>query len=403
MTIACPDCGTLQSIPPLPQRAVAKCRVCDLPLERTAGRSLDAALAYAVTTLILLFPANILPMMAVSLAGATRQSVLGSGVWILWQQDWPLVAAQIGAFVLVIPFVRFGLLTSVLALLRLGYRPHWLGRAFRWSSTLEPWAMLDVFLIGFAVGYSRVVAFLPVHIGAGGWCLAAAAFLSMATTATLDTRRVWRRIAPESDMPTGPSLSCRSCDLVLPATSAGGRCPRCRGRVSTRVGDSLIRTTALIVAAALLYGPANVFSMTNAYRLQSVQHHTIFNGILQLIHAQLWPLAVLIFFTSISIPLLKLMGLAWLVISVRLRKQERILGRTKLHRFIDKIGRWSNVDVFTVAVFAPLMQFDGFVSVQAGRGVDAFLLVVVLTMLASNTFDPRLMWDVTRGKHDRGR
>jgi paraquat-inducible protein A len=117
------------------------------------------------------------------------------------------------------------------------------------------------------------------------------------------------------------------------------------------------------------------------------------DGITELFQAHLWPLGVLIFFTSIAIPLLKLAGLSWFLLSVWHGSRYRLVLKTRLCRLIDEIGRWSCVDIFTIAAFLPLMQFDGMVNTNAANGAPPFLLVVVITMLASHTFDPRLMWD----------
>jgi paraquat-inducible protein A len=395
MTIACTDCGTLQDIPPLPWGAIAICPTCDNRLERTNGRSINAALACASATFVLLFPANLAPLMHVSMLGMQRESKLGSGVITLWQHQWVLVALLVAAFAVILPFVRFGLLSLVLALLRLGRRPRWLGRAFRWSLHLDPWAMPDVFLIGGAVGYSRIAAVMPVKIGWGGVCLIFAAFLCMLSRATLDRRAVWRVLSPEGAAPPEeqPVVACRFCDLVRPAAAGGSHCPRCGLRLSTRKPDSMARTAALVIAGFALFFPANLYPMSIDRQFGVLVPHRIVDGIRELFQAHLWPLGVLIFFTSIAIPLLKLAGLSWLLLSVWRGSPRRLVLKTRLCRLIDEIGRWSCVDVFTIAVFLPLMQFDGLLNTDAANGAPAFLLVVVVTMLASQAFDPRLMWD----------
>jgi paraquat-inducible protein A len=395
MTIACTDCGTLQDLPRLPWGAIAVCPTCENRLERTNGRSITAALACASGTLVLLFPANLAPLMHVSMLGMTRQSRLGSGVVILWQHQWVLVAILVAAFAVILPFVRFGLLALVLALLQLGRRPRWLGRAFRWSLSLDPWAMPDVFLIGSAVGYSRIAAVMPLSIGWGGICLIFAAFLCMLSRATLDRRAVWHVLSPESAAPPEdqPAIACLFCDLVQPAAAEGLPCPRCGLTLSARKPDSIVRTTALVIAGFALFFPANLYPMSVDRQLGVTVPHRIVDGILELFQAHLWPLGALIFITSIAIPLLKLAGLSWLLISVRQHSRRRLVLKTRLCRLIDEIGRWSCVDVFTIAVFLPLMQFDGLVSTDAANGAPAFLLVVVVTMLASHAFDPRLLWD----------
>ena len=395
MTIACPDCGTLQDIPRLSRGATAICPTCHNLLERTSGRSLAAALASALATFLLLFPANLLPLMGVSMLGVSRETRIGSGVVALWNGQWLIVAVLVGAFAIVFPFLRFGLLSAVLACLRFERRPAWLGRAFRWAIHLDLWAMPDVFLLGCAVGYSRVSAKLSVTIGWGGLCIVAAAFLAMLSRATLDRRTVWRAIAPERLAPVEgmATISCTICDLVLPTDAGHRHCPRCHARLSTRKPDTVVRTTALLIASFALYFPANIFAMSTDTQLGEKVQHRIVDGIIDLFQAGLWPLGVLIFCTSVAIPFLKLAGLGWLLLSIRRGSRKQLVLKTKTYRLIEEIGRWSNIDVFTIAVFVPLMQFNPLVTAQAATGATAFILVVALTMIASRVFDPRLLWD----------
>lgn len=391
--IACPDCGALETIPPLPPRSIAVCRACRSPLERTAGRSLDAALACALATLVLLFPVNLMPLLKVQIMGLRTQSQLASGVFQMWRQGWVLPALLIGAFAVVLPFARFGLLSASLLALRLGRRPRWLGRAFRWAMQLDLWAMPDVFLLGAAVGYSRVAAQMHATIGIGGWSLVGAAFLCMLSRAALDRRSVWRAIAPEREAPSGTAISCTCCDLVVSAQEEGHACPRCGLTLRARKPDAMIRAVALSIAAFLLYFPANIYPMSEVLRLGREVPHRIIDGIIELAQAGLWPLAGLIFCTSVAIPMLKLLGMAWFVISTRRRSGRRLTLKTRVYRYIDEIGRWSNIDVFTIAVFGPLIRFPPLAIARPGPGASAFILVVVLTMAATRFFDPRLMWD----------
>src|SRR5581483_3901786 len=156
----------------------------------------------------------------------------------------------VALFAMILPLARFGLLSLVLGLLRLGRRPTWLGRGFRWAMYLDQWAMPDVFLFGAAVGYSRVAASLPVVITPGGYCFIAAALLCMLTRASLDQRTVWRAIAMEQEAPPPEvgAISCSACDLVLPASCEQARCPRCGLRVHARKSGSLASTLALVIA-----------------------------------------------------------------------------------------------------------------------------------------------------------
>jgi paraquat-inducible protein A len=403
LILACPQCGTLQDLAPIPIGVTAYCPVCRNTFERTSGRSIAAAFACASSTLILLLPANLLPLLSVSLLGQTHISQLGSGVVALWNHQWVMLAVLVAAFAIILPFVRYTLLTIVLGAVLLARSnhplfsqvPRWLGPAYRWAIELDPWSMPDVFLVGVAVGYSRIEANLPVTFGWGGFCFVAAAFLSILSRAVLDRRTVWRSIEVEQPAigPREPVLSCTACDLVLPLAAEGSRCPRCRARLHARKPDAIIRTLALIIAGFVLYAPANVYPMSTDLQLGQLVPHRIIDGIRELYQAGLWPLGVLIFCTSIAIPFVKLAGLSWFLISIRQRSRKRLRFKTRMYRLIDEIGRWSNTDVFTIAVFLPLLQFGQIISTQAALGAPAFILVVVSTMLASRAFDPRLMWD----------
>lgn len=395
MTIACSDCGTVQDLPPLNRRSVATCPVCRNRLEARTGRNLTVAWICATATLAALIPANVLPLMRVSVLGMTRESRISSGIHALWSHQWAIVALLVAALVIVLPLARFALLSLVLTLVRLGIRTRWLGEAFRWAVQLDPWAMPDVFLLGCAIGYSRIRANLPVTIEAGGVCVILAAVLCMLTRASLDKRTVWRAIAPESQVldEAVPVISCSACALVLPREQQGHPCPRCRLRLSGRRPYAVMRTLALVIAGFALYFPANLFPMSTDIQAGTHVTHRIVDGVRELFAAGLWPLGVVIFCTSIAIPLVKLAGLSWFMLSIWRRSTSVLTLKTQAYRFIDEIGRWSCIDVFTIAVFVPLLQFDGLLTSHAAPGAAAFILVVVLTMAASSAFDPRLMWD----------
>jgi paraquat-inducible protein A len=393
MIVACPDCGAVQRLPELSGGGKSECWRCQAVLERATGRSLDAALACSLATLLLLFPANLLPFLKVSLLGATRESYLASGPLYMWREQWVLMAVIVAAEAVLLPFARFGLLTAALGALRLGRRARWVGPAFRWAERLDEWAMPDVFLFGAVIGYTRVMHRLPVTIEPGGWCLIMVALLAMLTRASLDRRAVWRRIAAPGPRPRVHTIGCTDCDLVLPAEYDGAHCPRCGARVWRRRPFSVMRSVALVIAGYLLYPVANIFPMSVDYQLGAPRPHTIFGGVQQLVDTGLFPLAIIIFTTSIAIPLAKLIGMTWLFLSVENRSAHALVRKTRTFRFIDAIGRWSNVDIFTIAVFLPLMQFAPLVTVRSGGGASPFLLVAVLTMLASRLFDPRLLWD----------
>ncbi len=397
MVIACPDCGTIQRLPVLGRHGRTLCCRCGKVLERAAGRSLNAALALSFTTFLLWFPANLATLMTIRFAGIERSSRLGSGVVEMWHEGWPYLAIVVGLQGVVLPFLRFGLLAAALAAVRLERTGRWTGRVYRWAEHLDLWSMPDVFLFGAAIGYSRVAVHIPVTIGAGGWCLIGAAFFTMMTRASIDRVVVWRMIGHQEPPASGPRLACTECDLVLPARLAGGRCPRCLARLSRRKPWAVSHAAALVIAGFPLFIVANWFPMSVQYGPgRAVEDQTIAWGVLQLVDANLWVLAAIIFIASILIPLVKLLSLSWLLWSIHHHSDRRLVLKTRVFRFVEEIGRWSNIDVFTITIFIPIFQIGGFLSVRAGIGAPAFLAVIVLTMFAAKLFDPRLLWDQAR-------
>lgn len=393
-TIACPDCGTIQSLPPLLPRARLLCRRCDKVLERTAGRSIDASLALAIATFVLWFPANLSTLLTLHVIGIDRSSRLGSGVIGLFNEGLWLVGIVVGLQGIILPFFRFGLLASALAGIKLNRQDLWTGFVFRWAQRLDLWSMPDVFLIGGVIGYSRIAAVLPVTIGPGGWCFIAAAFLTMLTRATLDDRSVWRMIKPPDYTEHGNHIACTECALVLAENMAGRRCPRCAAWLHYRKPYSMMRCTALIIAGYPLYLVALYFPMNVTTVLGRPSDQTIMYGVDRLVQAGFLPLAVIIFCASILIPVGKLVVMSWLLWTLHRHRGTGLQPKTRAYRFVEEIGRWSNIDIFTIVIFLPLMQIQGLVSVHMGTGGPAFLTVIVLTMFAAKLFDPRLLWDL---------
>ena len=305
MTIACPDCGTLEELPRLLRRDTAVCIRCQSDLEKTSGRSIGAALACSLATLLLLVPVNVLPLLRVDIFGMHTQTITAVGVAELWARGWILLAGLSALFVILFPFLRFGLLSAVLAALRLGRRPSWLGTAFRWSLWLDPWAMIDVYLLAGCIGYFRLINIDQAHltIEPGGACFIAAAFLTMLSRATLDARTVWRAIGGETRAQKGEALvGCTTCDLVQPLSREGQPLSALRRAAAAAQARCDPGTAALLVAALALVLPANIFPMNISNHLGQQVHYTIMTGVQDLFKAGLYPLGVLIFCTSILTP-----------------------------------------------------------------------------------------------------
>jgi paraquat-inducible protein A len=187
-------------------------------------------------------------------------------------------------------------------------------------------------------------------------------------------------------------LECRATVRQAHALSQP-RCPRCFARLHERKPHSLGITTVLIVSAAVLYVPANLLPVMNTRTFFDDEQDTIMSGVLELLHSGSWPIALLVFIASIVVPLLKILALAVLLYSAWRREPRLRLERTELYRLVEFIGRWSMLDIYAISLLATLVQVQGFANIIVGWGAWAFGAVVVLTMIATRTFDERLLWD----------
>ncbi|CAG4886271.1 paraquat-inducible protein A [Paraburkholderia saeva] len=198
-------------------------------------------------------------------------------------------------------------------------------------------------------------------------------------------------------------VSCHACGRVEPwqRSALDQQCGRCGATLHRRNPDSLMRVWALLISAALLYIPANLLPVMHTASLVGAEDDTIMSGVVYFWTSGDWPLAVIVFIASIMVPMLKLSVLVLLTITAQRRSKWRPDQRTKLYRIVERIGRWSMLDVFVVTLTVALVRFNSLAVITAGPGALAFGSVVILTMLASMQFDPRLIWDYVDERKDR--
>jgi paraquat-inducible protein A len=199
-------------------------------------------------------------------------------------------------------------------------------------------------------------------------------------------------------------IRCHACHRLSPyrplPPGYQAHCPRCGAGLHLRKPNSLARTWALVLAAYILYIPANMLPIMTVISLGEAEPDTILSGVKSLIAAGMWPLALLVFFASILVPMLKLMVLTYLLLSVQRQSHWRPRDRTRLYRITEIIGRWSMLDILMISILVALVRLGSLATIETGPGATAFAAVVVLTMFAAMSFDPRLIWDVLEKHHE---
>jgi paraquat-inducible protein A len=392
----CPMCGLFQSMPGLGRGASAHCGRCGAALRHQRTDPAGRALALATTAMLLFGLAASQPFLELQLRGQGQPTTLFTGPEQLESQGMWELALVVLITTTLAPLAKLGGLIWVLVGLRLPRPPRHLATVFRWVELLGPWAMVEVFMLGVFVAYTKLSDMAAVQVGTAVYALGAIMLAMAAADAALDHEAIWEEIErqgleAEPDTPGhGPRIGCDSCGFV---SHHRHTCPRCGGRLHHRKPNSMARTAALLLAAAVLYVPANLLPVTTVIQLGRGSPSTILSGVEELGAAGQWPLALLVFVASISVPVLKLIGLGTLLITTKRRMAGRLGERTLLYRIVDAVGRWSMIDVFMISILTAVVHMGQLASVIPGPGVICFCAVVILTMVASHSFDPRLMWD----------
>lgn len=200
-------------------------------------------------------------------------------------------------------------------------------------------------------------------------------------------------------------IVCHVCHLAIkkvkPPVDGHALCPRCGATLHRRKTNSLTRTWALTLTAYILYIPANILPVMTVIMSGKGEPDTILSGVIALLQGGMWPLALVVFFASITVPVLKLLILTGLLISVEMKSHWRPKQRTMLYRITEGVGRWSMIDVFVISILVALVKLGALATIEAGAGALAFSGVVVVTMFAAMSFDPRLIWDAIETTDER--
>jgi len=409
--VACHDCDLLYPVRRLAAGESATCSRCGAVLYKGKADSVERALTLTISGLILFVLANAYPFMVLEIEGREQVNTLFTGVGELYSHGMWELALLVLMTSIGVPLMKLSATTYVLLPLWLGRRLPGAAKVFRWVEIMHPWAMMEVYLLGVLVAYVNLTDLGSLELGTAVFAFAALILIMVAAEASLDPREVWDQLGRPNAGFDAPQRSrrsvvaCHSCQFVGRLSGAELRahpaCPRCGASLHLRKPDSVARTWALLITAAILYVPANVYPVMTVISFGSGQPDTILSGVKHLIEGGLWPLAALVFFASVAVPALKVLGLSFLLISVQTCSRWRPRDRTRLYRVIEGVGRWSMIDVFMVSILVALVKLGSIATIEPGIGASAFAAVVILTMIASMSFDPRLIWDAAGTADDR--
>jgi paraquat-inducible protein A len=406
---ACHECDLLQRKVPLAPGQSARCCRCGAQLYHAPKDTLDRTLAFSLAAFILFSVANLFPILGLSIQGKHTEATLLGAVLELQKQGMGMMAGLVLFTTIVVPAMELLGLLYVLLPLKPNKKPPGQAAVFRLIQVLRPWGMIEVLMLGILVSLVKLAHMATVQPGWSLWLFGGFIFVMAATAASLDSEEIWARLGRRCPVATQQNsgagyLTCHACGMLsyAPAGKHEQHCPRCGSVLHVRKPNSVGRCWSLLIAAMILYVPANVLPVMSTSSIVGAQVDTIMSGVIYLWVSGSWPLALLVFFASVMVPLLKLMALTLLLVTVQTGSRWRPLDRTRLYRLTEKVGRWSMVDIFVVTMLVALVDVRPLAAVQAGPGAIAFGAVVVLTMVAAMSFDPRLIWDsVQENVHSR--
>lgn len=417
----CPTCGLFQHIPRLKPGHLAECLRCGCQLARRRLTPLiGAPAAFCVTSAALYAALLISPLMTLNVYGRENTVSLLSGPIELGHQDYGMIGVLVALVTIIMPGVVIALMGLVLYGASRSRMPDWTPRLLTWYDRLRGWSMTEVYVLGVLVAYTKLVDLALVILQPGVYLLGGLMLSMAAVDSSFDAEMIWRSrdisqtvddhqghtlSVAHLDARTGSippvenMLSCHACDLVLAfdhqvrQEQDMGDCPRCGQILRRRKPQSLASATCLLVAGVIFYIPANLLPVMTYTKVGQGAPSTIISGVIELWKAGMVPLALLVLFASITVPVLKIVALTIMIIVTHLRSRWQLPHLGKLYRLVVIIGRWSMIDVFMISILVAVVHFGFMANVTADPGMVCFALVVILTIFAAELFDPRGMWD----------
>lgn len=397
--IACHECDHLYRYEEIPIGAKANCQHCGNLLYRHVPDSVNRSLALYLTALMLFIIANAFPFLSLELGGRVVENDLFSGGWAMYKMGMGEIGLLIFLTSILFPFIVIVGMLYLLVPARFGISAPHMGQVYRLVNSLIPWSLVGVFMLGVLIAIVKLQDLANVITGPALVALTLLLIVYTAARASFDPHDLWSLTQHASsglsseDIADNKILNCHTCGYLHIETNDHQYCARCSSPLHHRKPNSIESTWALLLSAAILLIPANIYPVMTLIRFGQGEPNTILSGVLHLIESGMWGLAMIVFIASIVVPIMKLIILSFLLLSVQHKSKWRPRDRTLLYRMTEVVGAWSMVDIFLVGLLSAIVSLGTLSTIRPGIGVIFFAAVVVITMFAAQRFDPRLIWD----------
>jgi len=389
-------------LPDVPQGSRASCPRCHSVLTANWPEPRKRPTGYALAALFMLLLANLFPFITMKVAGLSSQISLPEIPRVMVSEDYSSLATLFLAFVQAIPALC--MLTIILLVNRIPMPVSLRLGLARILFQLRSWGMAEIFMAGVLVSFVKLMAYGDIGLETSFWPWCLFCLLQLRAFQCVDRRWLWEQIAPLPPLPHAPEKgvsgleqglrSCPCCTAILAADHPD--CPRCGVIAAPRRKHSLQWTLALLFTSLMIYIPANMLPIMVTETLGTPYPSNIMAGVILLWSDGSYPVALVIFIASIMVPSLKMLAIGWLCWNASGRGQRDSERMHLIYEIVEFVGRWSMIDVFVIAVLSALVRMGQLMNVYPATGALLFALVVILTMIAAMTFDPRLTWDRVR-------
>lgn len=386
----CPQCDTLFSLPDVKSRQSAHCPCCNARILNGRDWSMTRLTAMAVTMILLMPFAFSVPLMTVHLLGTNIRASLLGGIMQMAQQGDVITASMVA-------FCTIGAPVTLVVSISYLYFGEKLGMNLRpvllMLDRLKEWVMLDIYLVGVAVASIKVQDYASIDPGSGLVAFISLTLLSLLTLIHLNVEQLWHRFYPQpvQHAPPASLRVCLSCHHTGVADDRG-RCPRCHTPLPFRRHFSLQKSWSALIASIVLLIPANLLPISIIYLNGARQEDTILSGIMSLASGNI-PVAAVVFIASILVPFTKVIVLFSLLLSIHFNCEQGLKTRIRLLRAVKWVGRWSMLDLFVISLTMSLVNRDQLLAFTMGPAAFYFGSAVILTILAVEWLDSRLLWD----------
>ncbi|EKA7374184.1 paraquat-inducible protein A [Vibrio parahaemolyticus] len=417
--ISCEECGLVVRIPEIDQGQKAQCPRCSHSLTKINAKPYQSVIAVSSACLIMLVLSISFPFMSFSVQGLSQEITLLHAAKMLAEFQNALLGALLLATVVVLPAIYVGLILFLhLEALKVRNHPP-SKKQQRMAKVLcrilfrvEPWLMVDVFLIGVLVSLIKIASLADIGMGSSFWAFCVYTILVVKCISMVDKSWLWGHFIPAIELPSVKEgdthhnhnhIGCHTCHQLNPIEDKKHqRCVRCCSRLHEyNPSENLQKAWALLFASVIFYIPANLYPMMYTVSLGHSEGSTIMEGVILLWHLGSYPIAMVIFFASVFIPMAKMLALAWLYYNAQKAQYlppEESISRLKIYRLTEFIGRWSMIDIFVVAILVALVQLQNLMAIYPGPAALSFAAVVIFTMLSAMIFDSRLLWQLPQSE-----